>query len=237
MPDETLEEFLKSKRLDGTLQKYEGHLEPFDIANAYVGRAIKEYWENFKQNKSKFIEIFDMEDYELRYRTSLKPFDSVYTKIYDGEYSEEEILAKIPDIARARIICRTLNQANFLKQYLVSGYLIDRKHIKQIEYLDYYDEPTSSGYRAVTYRLTIPANVLDITYDILYELQIRTEMQHTWAELSHFLFYKNRKLKQINKKETEFVYSQMRHINEIIAVIDSMFEEVREEVKRKTNTL
>jgi len=49
-----------------------------------------------------------------------------------------------------------------------------------------YSEGISSDYKAaVHYVFEIPAKLIQRSNSLLYELQIRTEMQHTWTEKDH----------------------------------------------------
>ncbi len=235
MANGTLEEFLESKRKDGSQQKYEASLQPYDIANAYVSHAIENYLKDLNtHNKNKYIEIFDILDYAPRPIINTKKFESVYAKIYEGVSKEDEIFTRLWDIARARIVCRTLDQIGFLKDYFVNDHLIAKKGLRLDSMKDYTEKPTLGGYRGVNYNLIIPKDILQVSHDIRYELQLTTEMQHTWTELSHILVYKNRKL---DRNEIKFTQKQMTRISEIIFAIDEMYEDLREEVKRKTKTL
>lgn len=234
MVRQSLEKFLESKRNDGSQKRYEENLESFITANYYVAGAIEEYLKDLKQNnKDKYLEIFDTLDYAPKPVIDLKKFDSVYTHIFKRRYKEDEIFSKMPDIARGRIVCRTLNQIKFLKTNLVAGYLLQTKGLEQIRVRDYSKKPTSSGYRAINYELLIPSEILSTKTDVKYELQLMTEMQHNWIELSHILFYKNPNVK---KHVFKFSRAQMIRISGIIQSIDEMYKDIHNEVKRKAGT-
>lgn len=233
MPEQTLEEFLDSKRKDGSQKKYEENLESYHIANRYVMQAIEDYLGDLAtHSKEKYIEIFDALDFELRRFAKTKPFESVYTRIYEGKYKEAQIFTEVPDIGRARIVCRTLGQKAFLKDHLVNGYLLGRNKMRLIETKDFWHNPTEAGYRAVNYIFIIPKEVLGVPRDICYELQLMTEMEDTWTELSHVLVYKNRKF---SKEEMSLVKKQMARIGDIIAALNEMYEDMLQYARSKAN--
>lgn len=229
---QSLKDYLYSKILDGSSERYQAKLEPFYIAKAYVGDSIEEYFTGFQENNTKkYVKIFDTLDYTPTPILNVKKFGSVYAKIYDGGYEEGEIFTKMPDIVRGRIVCRTLNQLKFLKKNLVQGYLIQKKRLRLIKVKNYSKKPTPQGYNAINYQLLIPKKILKTSQDIRFELQLMTEMQHTWVELSHVLFYKNM---EIEKERVKFAHAQMRRISDMISVMDEMYEDIREDVKTKS---
>jgi putative GTP pyrophosphokinase len=99
---------------------------------------------------------------------------------------------------------------------------------------DYIKDPKGSGYR--TLQLVVDVKVVMPTgvQWVPCELQLRTEIQHTWSEVEHELVYKNRRLGKVEDTEKWFLKETMKNSMNILHCVDESLQNIRDEVKRLT---
>ena len=81
------------------------------------------------------------------------------------------------------------------------------------------DDPSSFGYRSLHYVCTIPDQVLQ------FEIQIRTILQHTWAEIEHDIGYK------AGEDLPPHFRRRFSQIASLLEVADREFVAIRSEIK------
>ncbi|MBW2646569.1 MAG: hypothetical protein JRE23_10390 [Deltaproteobacteria bacterium] len=99
------------------------------------------------------------------------------------------------DLCGARVITQTQHEADRICQFIRNNFTIDEVNSedKRMEL-----SPDQFGYLSVHYIVQIPdlESILDVTADqkiaqLKAEIQVRTLLQHAWAEVSHDSLYKN----------------------------------------------
>ena len=111
--------------------------------------------------------VFEKILHELRQMPTGRPAKSTVSII--GKLQREKIrLTQMQDIAGCRIICKDIGEQEQILQSLSilfpEARMVDRR------------EKPSHGYRAV--------HIIPVKFDKPVEIQIRTENQHLWAEIS-----------------------------------------------------
>ena len=97
--------------------------------------------------------------------------------------------AKMTDLFGVRIICYFSDQVDQIADLIREFFVIDpAKSVDKRELLD----PTAFGYLSLHFICSLPreSGYPEELCDLKFEVQIRTVLQHTWAEIEHDLGYK-----------------------------------------------
>ena len=186
-------------------------------------RYNKEY-RRYKRARDKLVEkvgsaLHDYsEQYEIRpivgLESSVKEFDSFCEKARELERQGEvksidDCFEKIKDIARARIVCQTVEDAQRIRALL--------KSMEDFLFLDAnvqdHNPAPKTGYRAIHLDLEIDAQVGKSSVATPCELQIVTALQHAWGLYTHRDFYKG-------KDVPPLVATLMRELSDLLHVAD-----------------
>ena len=91
------------------------------------------------------------------------------------------------------------------------------------------DKVEDSGYRSFDFAFSYTRPELSLKLE--GELQIRTTLQHAWAEVSHDTFYKNEHLKHLPSVISEGGGALMHVISDILSSADQSFVHLRKLVR------
>lgn len=240
--NEKFKKYLAELIKNGKERDFLKKMIPFQLCQRQMGNWLSEYF--FLLPKSKpdlFLKIFSPAHYNDSYVDKVvntKDFSSVYEKIYNGELNENEIFEKIHDLSRGRVICTYLSQALFISKHLVNEFLIKLKGCKLRENgkRNYIETAKASGYRSINIYLDVPVTSMGFSGMVCFELQIRTELQHTWAEREHKLMYKNMHFQQLPSILKQPKENKRFALAESLYEIDSKFDELRIEVFHNINS-
>ena len=133
-------------------------------------------------------------------------------------------LRKMTDILGVRIICYFNDQVDQIADLVRNAFVVDPKNsVDKRKLLD----PTAFGYLSLHFICSLPHDngYPEELCDLKFEIQIRTVLQHTWAEIEHDLGYK-----------TEFgIPREMRrHFSRVaglLEVADDAFLRIRTEIQ------
>lgn len=92
----------------------------------------------------------------------------------------------IYDILGFRVICYFLNDVNSAAAIIENNFRVDRSKSKDKRQLI---DAKSFGYVAVHYVCALPESYGELS-NLWFEIQIKTILQHSWAEIEHDLGYK-----------------------------------------------
>ena len=117
-------------------------------------------------------------DFIYKIETRIKTPNSILTKMKNKnfEYTYENLINNINDIAGLRIVCNSIDDVFYIKNILKEK--------------DYITKPKKSGYSSYHIILETPIEICDITTYIKVEIQIRTIDMDSWANNEHKLKYK-----------------------------------------------
>lgn len=211
-------------------EDYNELLFPYDLCSQQMEEWTREFrrllierLENKEQLKRVFYPRSDLPFLDSSFQT--KSFNSVIEKVKANKITSEGIW-KLPDLARGRIICVYLAQAEHVSSEFIAfletekGCRIESEHSGAKE----------SGYRSFHHYLNVPVNCYGTTEMIPFELQVRSELQHTWAQREHPLVYKNYELMNKETEDLNRIKDTTRALSERLNKIDEAFDEVREDV-------
>jgi len=123
-------------------------------------------------------------------QTRVKSIDSFAEKIRRKKGKYANPLGQITDLCGARVITDTVSELEAMARFVESHFEIDRPNsIDVTQRLS----PTEFGYRSTHYVVTLGENV-DIPpglWGLKAEIQLRTFLEHAWAEFSHRVSYKS----------------------------------------------
>lgn len=162
--------------------------------------------------------------------SSVKEFDSFYDKACAFERkarvaSTGDCFEKIRDLARARIICQTVEDAERISRLLSEQ---DRVFFRGMEIETHAPVPggESTGYRAIHLDLEIDVQVGTRQLATPCELQVVTALQYAWGLYTHKDFYKGEGVPLL-------VGTMMRELSDLLHVADRFASHLIEEVERE----
>lgn len=121
---------------------------------------------------------------------ALKTFEKFFAKAQKKEArgqigSVDDCFSVIKDIARARIVCQTLDDCSRIEELLREHPTVDLDDERTERY-----NPSSTGYRATHFSVFVDVVVDNKMQAVECELQVMTIIQSAWGEFTHDDFYK-----------------------------------------------
>lgn len=114
----------------------------------------------------------------------LKPVDSILLKSKTRNIPLETI-EEMEDIAGLRIMCPFVEDVEAVVEMIRN-----RDDLKVVNEKDYISHIKESGYRSYHLVCEYPVHIIDQTYTVLVEIQVRTLAMNFWASIEHSLNYK-----------------------------------------------
>src|SRR5260221_4432387 len=138
------------------------------------------------------------------------------------EWSAEDAFIRCSDLVGGRVVCNNVEDVYRFEELLKECLPADSG---QIERQDYIDRPKRQGYRAL--HLNFRLNVARTFGPELIpcEIQIRSRLQHAWAELSHGDIYKQKDLPLD-------LLDRVKDLSDVLAQADSTASSIRARVQR-----
>lgn len=150
-----------------------------------------------KETRRVVVESFKAEHIECHtVEARAKEIDSFSLKAHkknnDESLKYSDPITQITDLAAIRIITYTLSDVELVGSFI-------HKHFEVIEKTNVGDkrfEEGKFGYQSIHYLVRFPASRVNLPEnaqfrDMVCEMQVRTVLQHAWAEIEHDIQYKN----------------------------------------------
>lgn len=115
----------------------------------------------------------------------LKPVESILMKFETRNIPLDKLETDMEDIAGLRIMCPFVEDV-----YDVVAMIRGREDIQVVHEKDYISHIKESGYRSYHLVCRYPVHLIDQTYNVLVEIQVRTLAMNFWASIEHSLNYK-----------------------------------------------
>lgn len=189
----------------------------------------RESFSAFTEKVKKLImEILEENDLHVHSVTSrIKARDSLEAKLAqsEGEFSK---LDDVTDISGIRIITYFADDVDSVASVIQKEFEVDKAHsVDKRELLD----PDRFGYLSLHYVVKLLPSRQNLTEyrrfkDCRAEIQVRSILQHAWAEIEHDLGYKG---KHVVPRETRRRFSRLAGILEMV---DEQFIQIRNDLKR-----
>jgi putative GTP pyrophosphokinase len=142
-----------------------------------------------------------------------KGFDSFWDKVQQKKAegrveTTDDAFREIRDIARARVVCQTLEDRQRLKRLLDDNATVFVNEIRSEVF-----DPSPTGYRAIHLDVDVYVNVEGENVPVPCELQILTGLQQCWSDYTHGDFYKGVDVSPL-------VHDLMRELSNLLKVAD-----------------
>lgn len=195
--------------------------------NEYI-KKLSDYYYTFDLVKSILIRSLVEADIEYNQIDGrVKTPDSFIKKIERKKWKYKNPFLEITDTIGFRIVSYYREDIDKIIKVLFNEFDIDFENsVNKLVNLD----PDRMGYLSVHYVCSLKKDRLlqdeleEIKEDFKFEIQIRTALQHAWAEIDHKLRYKT--LVSIPKK----IERKLFRISALLEMADSEFSHIREEI-------
>lgn len=151
----------------------------------------------------------------------IKSRSSLVRKAQQHGWSFEESLSKAQDLVGLRLVCHNLQDTRRVADLLETSLRRDGLTVNRN---DYVATPKPSGYRAI--HLTFPMRIAfgNKEADIGCEIQIRSLLQHSWAELSRADVYSD--------EVSPSIKARMKALSKHLASADATADRMRNDIAR-----
>ncbi|MGA7723308.1 MAG: RelA/SpoT domain-containing protein [Ignavibacteriaceae bacterium] len=185
----------------------------------------------FESNEDSFINILHVVDSYLNCNLpSLEILPQITSRIKDPISIYKKLLKKgikyedIYDILGFRIICHFPSEVERVNQFIAEHFIIEEFE-KKIDNLKF----DQLGYTSDHFNVRIKANLtefigLESVSSLIFEIQVRTLCQHTWADIEHALLYKQDMPLEDNIKRKVF------RLTSLLEICDQEFEDVNQKL-------
>lgn len=157
----------------------------------------------------------------------VKSLDSVYRKIAKKEITWNDL--PLDDTIGYRLVCRFLDEAlelrTILDDELNKPPFTITSRFPRTDSGEWSEKEINSGYRS--YDFAFVYNRPELGIELEGELQVRTILQHAWAEVSHDTFYKNESLSAAPEDFSQCLIQQMHALSEMLFAVDTSFVQLR----------
>ncbi|WP_321370499.1 hypothetical protein [uncultured Draconibacterium sp.] len=158
-------------------------------------------------------------------RGRIKELDSLADKQIRGAFTIRKTIKEVQDLVGIRIILLFSRDIDKVRDILKNNLEV----IKEYNTMDRLDED-QFGYSSIHSVVRVPKSWLGVPMfsdfgDLITEIQIRTLSQHTWAETSHLIDYKNKDEIPRNVKRS------ISRLSALLETVDLEFERLLIESK------
>lgn len=204
-----MESELEDKRLEKTYYDLLPHLkEAKERLSDLITQAVSE------------IKDDDLVRFRVR-GLRIKEFPSFKKKVRLHGFSYDDAFSEINDLVGIRIVCNNNDDV-----YRVYEVLVELLGHEIIDCENFLKNPQSSGYRAIHINIFIEVGELFCRRKIRCEIQIRTLLQDSWAELTHKDVYKS------DASLPDDLKGRMEDLALILSSADEIAQQVRRRISR-----
>lgn len=142
------------------------------------------------------------------------------------EYTIENIVKQINDIAGIRIICYFKSDI-----FRIADLISKQNDVTVLKIKDYTTNPKPNGYASYHMIVSVPIYLTNTVVDTKVEIQIRTIAMDYWASLEHKIYYKFEGNAPIN------IRKELKECADVVAYLDEKMLSINEKVERYNNLL
>lgn len=142
------------------------------------------------------------------------------------EFTIENIVKQINDIAGIRIICSFKSDI-----FRIADLISKQNDVTVLKIKDYITNPKANGYASYHMIVSVPIYLTNTVVDTKVEVQIRTIAMDYWASLEHKIYYK------FEGNAPNTIRQELRECADVVAFLDEKMLSINEEVERYNNSL
>ena len=182
-------------------------------------QAANEFIEEILQNKT------EINIHSVRART--KSIDSLAEKVRRPAKNYDS-LPEIKDLTAVRIVTYFADEIDVVGKILENNFNIDPKHsIDKRKSFDYKEFGYSSLHKVAKFKPeNLTENHPEELSDLFFEIQIRTILQHAWAEIEHDLGYKYK------EEIPDSINRRFARLSALLEVADDEFISLRDDLEK-----
>lgn len=194
---------------------------------------IESRYENFGKVMNSLIQslmnLSEIDTHSIHHR--VKDKKSLKNKI--NKKNKYNSINEITDILGLRIITYYSTDVDSVERVIRENFIIDE--INTIDKRKTY-EPDRFGYMSLHYVVSLNTDRCSLVEyssfrDMKFEIQIRTILQHTWAEIEHDLGYKNK------NSVPDHIRRKFSILSGTLELVDSAFIDIKEALTTYSNEL
>ena len=155
-------------------------------------------------------------------QSRVKSLESLQRKARKRRWNLSEALKEAQDLLGFRVVCNNLQDASHVADILKNE-LEDM--VSEVKRIDYVQKRKDSGYRAVHLVFTYVIRLEKEESRIGCEIQIRTLLQHAWAELSRADIYASERI-------PSSIEERMRSLSDQLSKADVVADKLRQQLAR-----
>jgi putative GTP pyrophosphokinase len=153
----------------------------------------------------------------------VKELGSLWRKTKKKNWPTKLALTKCGDLVGLRIVCANFEDISRVKDAILSN---SRLVLVKDSEEDRINKPLESGYRGFHFNVKYSVKCEKKIISIVCEIQIRTELQDSWAYLSHRDIYKEGKGLPENLKKLS------KRLSDLLFVADQISQDIREQASQ-----
>lgn len=152
----------------------------------------------------------------------IKSYDSILKKLQRKSYdiSYAAAVEKLNDIAGIRAVCFFVDDV-----YEIAEYLKNQGDLILLKEKDYIREPKKNGYQSLHLIMQVPFFDREKYTYIKIEVQLRTAIMDSWAELDNQLCYKKDFL------NTAYAEEELKEYSALVVKMDKQMLHLRRQIK------
>ena len=211
------------------MNNYSGIPSKSEIKKTYESYA--EYFSCIMENIVNILREEIKLNSQPTYKSRVKSFNSYYKKILrlkPEETKDSNSLVYLTDMMGIRMICAFLEDINLALDQIKKIFTIKEVEVKGAE-----KKFSEFGYESIHVLIKIPESckpkdkkfkdLVQLTDDLVCEIQIRTILQDAWAEVEHELIYKT----EFNPFDIP-LRRKLASLNASLTLADITFQEIRD---------
>ncbi len=162
------------------------------------------------------------------------PIDDIQSRLKSPESIRDKLLRKnLPftleaieqnlfDVAGVRIVCSFIDDI-----YMLADCLMQQDDITLIQQKDYIKQPKANGYRSLHLIVEVPIFLQDQKKLMKVEVQFRTIVMESWANLEHQLRYK----KSLSPDIIEKTEKRLGECAKLSNLLDTQMQEIKDVIE------
>jgi ppGpp synthetase/RelA/SpoT-type nucleotidyltranferase len=154
----------------------------------------------------------------------IKSYDRLVEKAIRHGWTIEKAIRTAQDFIGFRVVCNNLQDVKRATDLLRESLARDGYKVSRVD--DYIAKPKNDGYRTVHMMFSVPIRIGKDEAALNCELQLRSRLQHTWAQLSREDLYASHDTIPVSASR------DMRRLAELLAKADKVADRIRDRIAR-----